>query len=267
MSKNISYVWLVFHYETEKLSNLTGREDDKINSNADVVFKYTTASIKTFLANNPEKEQSIKIFTDDVDLIKENINKYIGSKSITIVDIGDKINKWKVNSYPWYPKTAFLKDIKKFVEGSIMFIDNDCICKKSVDELDKLILGQKSIIFWEPEREITNTRPYWGWQKATRHLNRPFNYWVYNDGIIGVHEKEINSNIFSDSHDICMDVWENVDIKDIPGRPADYPPEKVFIAQQIAICFAGQDRKLELIESKEYFDHLYSNKMKCLDYL
>ena len=74
--------------QTEKLSNLTGREDDKINSNADVVFKYTTASIKTFLANNPEKEQSIKIFTDDVALIKENISKYIGSKKVMIIENG-----------------------------------------------------------------------------------------------------------------------------------------------------------------------------------
>ena len=199
--EKINYVWLVFHYETNKLTNLTGRREDKENSKASTVFKYTTASIKTFIDHNPDKINDIIVYTESVDPLVEKIK-----------------------------------------DG-------------------------KSVILWEPEREISNTRPYWGWQKTTNYLDRPSNYWVYNDGIIGINKKQINEGIFKKSHDMCLDVWNNVDITDIPGRPSDYIPKRVFIAQQIAICFTCQDENLDLVESRKYFHHFYSNKLECLKYL
>ena len=263
--EKINYVWLVFHYETNKLTNLTGRREDKENSKASTVFKYTTASIKTFIDHNPDKINDIIVYTDDLDLIEKNIKEYI-NKKINLVDIKEKIDIWKKCDYPWYPKTAFLKDIHE-INSSILFIDNDCICRESVDPLVEKIKDGKSVILWEPEREISNTRPYWGWQKTTNYLDRPSSYWVYNDGIIGINKKQINEGIFKKSHDMCLDVWNNVDITDIPGRPSDYIPKRVFIAQQIAICFTCQDENLDLVESRKYFHHFYSNKLECLKYL
>jgi hypothetical protein len=266
MSKEkINYVWLVFHYETNKLANLVGRKDDKENTNANIVFKYTTASIKTFITHNPDKVNDIIIYTDDTELIKHNIDKHVG-KDLNIINVKNKIDVWKKSDYPWYPKTAFLKDIKS-LNTSILFIDNDCICRESIDPLVNKIQNDNCVILWEPEREITNTRPYWGWQKATTYLNRPFSYWVYNDGIIGINKKYIEKDIFEKSHDMCLDVWNNVDITNIRNRPHDYVPKKVFISQQIAICFACQDEGLELVDSRKYFYHYYSNKLECLKYL
>ena len=65
------------------------------------------------------------------------------------------------------------------------------------------------------------------------------------------------------SMDICCDVYNNIDVS------SEYPDRhpRVMISQQMAICFAAQDLSLEIIESKEYFDHYYSDKRKCLNYL
>mgnify|MGYP007072006954 CR=1 FL=1 len=265
-TEKINYVWLVFHYETNKLSSLTGRQEDKENSKADIVFKYTTASIKSFIAHNPEKAKDITIFTDDVKLIKENIKKYI-NQDIDIKDISEDINKWKNHSYPWNPKASFLKYLKSEFNTSIFFIDNDCICKNSTDDLEYKIKSEECIVLWELERVLTDTRPYWGWQKTAKYLNKPLSYKVFNNGIIGINKKHIEEGIFDVNYAMCLDIWKNIDLTNIPGRPNDYMPKKLFISEQISLSFVAQDKSLKIYESKNYFDHHYADKLLCLKYL
>lgn len=269
----MKFVWFVFHYDSPRVFNLTGRLDDRDNSHADISFKYTTASVKQFLRHNPEFLNDIIIYTDDPDRIKNELiihgvakSSSPGEVDVKIKNISSDIEEWKKHDYPWYPKTRFLIKLQELNE-SIFYMDSDCICKKSIAPLIPQIEKGDSVVFWEAERQLPNTRPYWGWQAAADLLGRPYSYWVYNDGIIGLSKKNISKGIFEASHDICVKVWEGVDLTKIPGRPHDYPPKKVFISQQLALCFACQDSGLNLLESKDFFYHFYSDKRKCLDFL
>lgn len=252
----MKFKWLVFHYDFKKLNQIRNEFKDH---DATLTFRYACASVKTFLKHNPEFQDDVEIWTDDVDLV----SKIFKQHSVPICktyDIKEEIESDKNHPYPWKVKSGFLQ--RHFLDTS-MFIDNDCICKKNISPLLSS-LTDNTIILWEFERQITNTRPYWGWQMATEYLKRPFTYWVANDGIIGITRKNlIDNQIMTKSADICEDVYNNVNIA---SRFPDRHP-KLMISQQMAMCYAAQDLKLSLVESKEYFDHFYVDKKKCLEFL
>ena len=175
---NIKFNWLVFHYDFDKLKKI---RNDFDNHDIEITFKYTCASIKTFISHNPKLINDIFLWTDDKFLltkILEQNNVYIDNNNI--IDIKSEIDEDKKNPYPWHVKSGFLL---RHMKNNAFFIDNDCICKANINSLLNK-LSDKSIILWEKERQIFNTRPYWGWQMATKYLNRPFEYWIANDGII-----------------------------------------------------------------------------------
>lgn len=255
--EDFNFHWLVFKYDFKKLDEI---RKDFANHDDLITFKYTCASVKTFLRHNPGREKNISIWTDDFFLVQKVFAENgIKTDKIKIFDISREIELDKQNPYPWYVKSAFL--VRHFKENSL-FIDNDCICKKNIDSLLSK-LDDKKIILWEFERVISNSRPYWGWQMATEHLRRPLSYWIANDGIIGLTKKNLDQEIMKRSSNMCMDIYHNVDIS---SRFPDRHP-KLMISQQMAMCYAAQDIGLQLVESKEYFDHHYSDKKKCLEYL
>ena len=253
----MKFHWLVFHYDFSKLAKL---RDDFKNHDSEITFKYACASIKTFIQHNPERVNDIQVWTDDVALLKSICTKYNVNIEEKITDIKNEIDEDKRHPYPWKVKSGFLE---RHFDDTSFFVDNDCICKKSVNSLvDQL--NDDSIILWEFEKTINNSRPYWGWQMATEYLKRPFTYWIANDGIIGITKKNLIENqIMSKSAELCEDIYNNVNIS--LRFPERYP--KVMISQQMAMCYAAQDLNLKLVESKEYFDHFYSNKVKCLEFL
>lgn len=252
---NFKFHWLIFKYDFEKLSKMRKEFD---NHNDDITFRYACASVKTFLANNPTLANNVYLWTDDVALLTKVFNFY-NVKTPNIIDIKDEIEQDKKHPYPWNVKSMFL--VRHF-GGNSFFVDNDCICKSNVESLVNSI-NDSSVAFWEFERKITDTRPYWGWQMATEYLKRPFSYWVANDGIIGTSEATFNKGIMNKSLEICHDLYQNVDIS---SRFPDRHP-KLMISQQMAVCFAAQDLGLNLVESKNFFDHHYINKDICLKYL
>ena len=186
-STNFNFHWLIFKYDFEKLLKI---RKDFDNHNDDITFRYACASVKTFLINNPELFDNICLWTDDPELLIK-VFKYYRVKIPNIIDIKEEIQQDKKHSYPWNVKSMFL--VRHF-EGNSFFIDNDCICKSNIESLSNS-LNDKNVIFWEFERKITDTRPYWGWQMATEYLKRPFDYWVANDGIIGMTEGTIKKGI------------------------------------------------------------------------
>ena len=255
--KSFHFHWLVFKYDFSKLNEI--RKEFSTHDDL-ITFKYTCASVKTFMVHNRGREKDIFIWTDDVDLVKSTfLENGVSLQDINIVDISGEIEEDKKHPYPWNVKSSFL--VRHFNENSL-FIDNDCICKRNIDDLLSR-LDDSKIALWEFERQISNTRPYWGWQMATQYLGRPFSYWVANDGIIGLTKKNTDTEIMKKSSDICSDIYDNVDIS---SKFPDRHP-KLMIAQQMAMCYAAQDMGLELIEAKDYFDHYYADKKKCLEFL
>lgn len=251
------FKWLVFHYDFSKLNEI--RKDFQ-NHDSEITFKYACASVKTFIKHNPKRINDIEIWTDDPIFLNKIFIENGVDLGEKIINIKNEIDADKKHPYPWKVKSAFLE--RHFNETSF-FVDNDCICKKNVDELVNQ-LNDSTIILWEFERQITNTRPYWGWQMATEYLKRPFTYWVANDGIIGITKNNlINHQIMNKSAIMCEDIYNNVNIS---SRFPDRHP-KLMISQQMAMCYAAQDLNLRLIESKEYFDHFYADKKKCLEFL
>lgn len=251
------FKWLVFHYDFNKLNDI---RKDFLNHNSQITFEYTCASVKAFMKHNPDKVKDIEIWTDDPDFLSHIFATHKVSLPENVINIAEEINEDKRHPYPWKVKSAFLE---RHFNETAFFIDNDCICKQNVDGLVSQ-LDDSKIILWEFERQITNTRPYWGWQMATEYLKRPFSYWVANDGIIGLTKINlIDHKIMEKSAQICEDVFYNVDIS---SRFPDRHP-KLMIAQQMAMCYAAQDLNLSLIESKQYFDHFYADKKKCLEFL
>lgn len=256
--KDFNFHWLIFKYDFKKLQDL--RRNDFSNHDDDLTFRYACASVKTFINHNPDLTKSIHLWVDDVDLLKTVFSKYgVDVTNLNLHDIREEIELDKKHEYPWHVKSAFL--VRHFNENSF-FIDNDCICKENLTPLLES-LDDKKIVLWELERQISNTRPYWGWQLATEYLKRPFYYWVANDGIIGLTKSNLDKSIMKNSLEICHDVYKNVDIS---SRFPDRHP-KLMISQQMAVCFAAQDLGLEIVESKKYFDHFYSNKNECLKFL
>lgn len=251
----MKFKWLVFHYNFNKLNEL--RPDFKGHDSI-MTFQYACASVKTFLQHNPTRLKQVEIWTDDIELVNETFQRY-GLPACETFDIRNEIQEDKEHSYPWKVKSAFLE---RHFNDTSFFIDNDCICKKNVDSLISE-LRDDSIILWEFERQINNTRPYWGWQMATEYLKKPFTYWVANDGIIGLTKKNIDAGIMSVSAAMCEDVYMNVNIA---SKFPDRHP-KLMISQQMAMCYAAQDMGLRLVQSKDYFDHFYSDKKKCLEFL
>jgi len=253
----MKFNWLIFHYDFNKLSSF---RDDFKGHDSNLTFKYACASLKTFAAHNPERTDQINVWTDDPDLMYKILDENNIKKPKNIFDIKDEINYDKQHHYPWKVKSGFLE---RHMKDHGFFVDNDCITKKNVDSLvDKL--DDDHIVLWEFEKFISNSRPYWGWQMATEYLKRPMTYWIANEGIIGLSKKNlINNQIMSKSSVLCEDIYYNVDVS---SRFPDRHP-KIMIAQQMAMCFAAQDLNLNLIESKDYFDHFYTDKTKCLEYL
>jgi len=253
----IKFKWLVFHYDFSKLNEI--RKDFQ-NHDSEITFKYACASVKTFIKHNPKRINDIEIWTDDPVFLNKIFMENGVNLGEKIINIKNEIDTDKKHPYPWKVKSAFLE--RHFNETSF-FIDNDCICKKNVDELVNQ-LNDSTIILWEFERQITNTRPYWGWQMATEYLKRPFTYWVANDGIIGITKNNLMIHqIMNKSAIMCEDIYNNVNIS---SKFPDRHP-KLMISQQMAMCYAAQDLNLKLIESKEYFDHFYADKKKCLEFL
>ncbi len=256
--KKFDFHWLIFKYDFKKLQDL--RQNDFSNHDDDLTFKYACASVKTFMKHNPDLAKSIHLWVDDVDLLTSVFSKYgVNVDDLNLHDIREEIENDKKHEYPWNVKSAFL--VRHFKDNSF-FIDNDCICKENISELLN-DLDDKKIVLWELERKIENSRPYWGWQMATEYLNKPFHYWVANDGIIGLTKSNVDKHVMQKSSEMCYDVYKNVDIS---SRFPDRHP-KLMISQQMAMCFAAQDLELQIIESKKYFDHFYSNKNECLRFL
>jgi hypothetical protein len=242
-------VWLVFEYDRKKLSDV-GRGQDMYHDNIEV-FKYTTASIKTFLAHNNNLKDSINIFTDNKFLMVDLLKQYdVFYEGLNVYDIKDKIEDWKLHSYPWNPKAAFLKYISEF-NDDIFFIDNDCICKNNVDVLIESIKSEDKIYFWEKERKISESREYWGWKAAAKNTGNPEEYYVYNDGIIVLGKRFIEQGYFDNSYNMMETIWKL----------------EVFTATQLATCFVAQQLGLEIGETKDYFDHHYGDKSKCLEFI
>ena len=252
----MDFHWLIFHYDFNKFKKI---RKDFNNHDSTITFDYACASVKTFISKNKHYLDNVHLWTDDVEFLTKTFKKHNVPLVGHVHDIRNEIEEDKQHPYPWKVKSAFLQ---RHVLQTSLFIDNDCICKFNIDPLIN-DLNDSKIILWEFERQITNTRPYWGWQMATEYLKRPFTYWVANDGIIGLTTKNLQSGIMNNSARICEDVYDNVDISS--RFPERHP--KLMISQQMAMCYAAQDIGLELIESKQYFDHHYDDKKKCLSYL
>jgi hypothetical protein len=222
-------------------------------------FTYSCASVKTFLKQNPALANDVVVWTDDTNLL----NQIYASNGVSLSDIRDissAIQSYKLHPYPWNVKSAFMVDFFSIENDTSMFIDNDCICLASLDPLLQK-LTNKSVIFWEKERQIKNSRDYWGWKLSCDHLKRSHEYWIANDGIIGLTKENLGIN--NKARQYCLDVYDNVDIsKSFPQR---HP--KLMISQQLGLCFAAQDAGLEIIESNCFFFHFYADKKKCLEYL
>lgn len=254
----IKFNWIVFHYDFNKLKELRSDFD---SHDVEITFKYTCASIKTFINHNPKLINDIFLWTDDKSLLIKTLKQNnVFIKTDNIFDIKSEIEEDMKNPNPWHVKTSFML---RHMKNDSFFIDNDCICKASIDTLIEK-LSNKSIILWEKERQIFNSRPYWGWQMAAKHLNVPFHYWVANEGIIGLTSSSLVSKQIMNKTVIMMnDLYSNIDISSV--YPDRHP--RLMIASQISLCFVAQDLGLEIIESKEYFDHFYSDKKQCLKYL
>jgi hypothetical protein len=252
----MKFHWLIFKYDISKLQDM--RPDYKGHDNT-TAFTYACASVKTFLTHNDRFDDCV-IWTDDISLVRDVFSKYNVKCPSDIREIRADIERYKKHLYPWNVKSEFMVDYFSKEGRASLFVDNDCICKKSVDGLSTQLTDQ-TVILWEKERQIKNSRDYWGWKLSADHLHKSHEYWVANDGIIGLTKNNLNINNLARKY--CLDLYENVDIsKFYPDR---HP--KLMISQQMAICFAAQDNGLEILESKEYFDHFYSDKSKCIAFL
>jgi len=154
--KNMKCIALTYNYDLNKLSSIGRHWAKDVYGGKNFIFEYSAASYATFIDKNPKR--ILDIYTDDISLLKQEINKYkINQDQIKYHDFTDQLKKYgKDLKYSFDILTDFIY-IAKSANDFTVKIDNDLVFYGELPEPK-----ENDIFVWKYERKIYEGNPLMG---------------------------------------------------------------------------------------------------------
>ena len=239
---------LTYNYDLPKLIDIGRKWAPDVYGNKDFIFEYSAASYATFL--DKHRDQTIHLYTDDVELLKTKMEQYDVPQNIIYVDFSEDINRLKSSRYSFDMLTHFIYSAKSKDEFTVK-IDNDLVFTGTLPEA-----GPNSVFVWKYERLVKEGDPRMGEIKAVQETIKDLDLPIYNLGVLGLPidfpELELRQ--------VCEDMV-NVDISDV----SDLGAKIWHCCEQTANNWIFQTKGYNIVETFNIVKHLYDNKKACIE--
>jgi len=245
-------ITLTFAYDLKKLFEIGRFWAKDIYIDKQFIFEYSAASYATFLEKNPNLK--LHLYTDDVNLIKEKLNKYnINLDNIIYYDYSEKIKSYERKlKYSFDILHDFIIEARSQNEYTIK-IDCDLSFYNSIPNIDN---SNKDILVWKYERMLFQGDPRMGEIKSSILSVGDFNYKIYNVGLLG-----FPSTFQFDELDNIYRKMADVDILDV----SDLKVKSWHCAEQTAKNWIFHKYNYNVIQTCNYVNHNFSSKKQCIE--
>jgi hypothetical protein len=245
-------ITLTFAYDMSKLFEIGRFWAKDVYIDKDFIFEYSAASYATFLDKNTELK--LHLYTDDVDLIKEKLNKYnVNLDNVIYYDYSDKLKSYEGKlKYCFDVLHDFIIESKSDKEYTIK-IDCDLTFHNRIPNIDD---DNKDILVWKYERMLFEGDFRMGEIKSSVLSIGDINYKIFNVGLLG-----IPPSFEIDELDVVYRKMADVDIMDV----SDLNVKSWHCAEQTAKNWIFHKHNYNVIETYKIVDHNFSIKKKCID--
>jgi len=241
---------LTYNYDLNKLSDIGRKWAKDVYGGKEYIFEYSSASYATFIDKNPNKV--LHLYTDDIPLIKEKMNKYnINQDNIIYYDFNPVLDKHKNNlKYSFDILTEFIYYAKSDTEFTVK-IDNDLIFHKELPEPKN-----NDVFVWKYERKIYQGNPLMGEIKVAKNTIGTTDVPIYNLGVLGIPVNYPEEEL----RDVCNKMV-SVDISDV----TDVDSKIWHCCEQTANNWIFMKYNYNIVETHPYVVHYFDNKKKCIE--
>jgi hypothetical protein len=245
-------ITLTFAYDMNKLFEIGRFWAKDVYIDKDFIFEYSAASYATFLDKNPDLK--LHLYTDDVSLIKEKLNKYnVNLDNIIYYDYTEKLNSYKGKlKYSFDVLHDFIMESKSNDEYTIK-IDCDLSFRDKIPMMDDT---SKDILVWKYERMLFDGDPRMGEIKSSTLSVGDINYKIFNVGLLG-----IPPTFEIDELDDVYRKMSDVNIMDV----SDLKVNSWHCAEQTAKNWIFHKYNYNVIESYNFVNHHFSIKKECIN--
>jgi len=239
---------LTYDYNLSKLIDLGRKWAPAVYGGKEFIFDYSAASYATFLDKN--RDLKLHIYTDDVELMKEKMEKYDVPKNIEYIDFSTEIKKFVRSKYSFDVLTHFIYFAKSNDDFTVK-IDNDLVFYGPLPKPT-----ENCVFVWKYERLVSQGDPRMGEIKVVKETIKDLSLQIYNLGVLGIPydypEEELRK--------VCNDMV-NIDISDV----SDLGVNIWHCAEQTANNWIFKIKNYNIIETHNITNHLYDNKQECIN--
>lgn len=241
---------LTYNYNLDKLSEIGRTWAGKVYSGKDFIFEYSAASYATFIDKNPNS--ILHLYTDDVDLIKEKMNKYnIEQNRIVYYDFNEELARYQTDlKYSFDVLTNFIYHAKSNDEFTVK-IDNDLIFH---GELPTPNDGE--VFVWKYERKVNEGNPLMGEIKVVQQTLGRTDIPIYNLGVFGIPKDYPETEL----REVC-DAMVSVDISDV----TDLDTKIWHCCEQTANNWIFYKHNYKIVETNNIVMHHFETKSMCIE--
>lgn len=245
-------ITLTFAYDMSKLFEIGRFWAKDVYIDKDFIFEYSAASYATFLDKNPELK--LHLYTDDVMLIKEKLNKYdVNLDNVIYYDYSGKLKSYEGKlKYSFDVLHDFIMESRGDGEYTIK-IDCDLTFHDKIPNIDD---NNKDILVWKYERMLFEGDPRMGEIKSSVLSVGNVNYKIFNVGLLG-----FPPSFEIDELDLVYRKMADVDIMDV----SDLNVKSWHCAEQTAKNWLFHKHNYNVKETYNIVDHNFSVKKKCID--
>lgn len=247
----MKFIALTFDYNIDNLQEIGRKWAPKVYKGKEFIFEYSAASYASFIYWNSDK--IFEIYTDDVDLLTKELNKYnVCLDNVKLIDWSKEINIYKKNKYSFKPVIELVK-LYKNCEDYLVKLDNDLICKKKF-----VVDNQNDVMLWKYERVVTEGNPLWGEKLVCEKTVGTTDFKIYNIGVMGIPKTFWKH--YEEYEKICEDMV-NIDISMI----TDVDSNIYHCCEQTAYNWIFDKYSFNIIESYDIFEHHFEVKARCIE--
>jgi hypothetical protein len=241
---------LVFDYDLNKVAAIGRRWAKDVYKNKDYIFEYSAACYATFVDKNPVTK--LNIFTDDIELLRDKLNKYkINLSNINFHDYNERLKRYVDIDYYFRILFDLIKENHSSTEYTVK-IDNDMIFLDSIPDMPD---NDNRVMVWKKEHYVDTGNPLWGEKKACQVAIGHTDFYVYNTGLMG-----LPINIQKDEVEATMNALVKVDISDV----TDVGSKIYHCCEQTAWNWIFHKYNYNIIETHSYIKHHFDNKVHCI---
>lgn len=247
----MKFIALTFDYSIKKLEEIGRSWSKDVYKEKEHIFDYSAASYATFIFHNPDKK--LVLLTDDVELLKQKLNKYkISLNNVQFIDWSNELKEYKQHKYAFKPLIELVKYFKDSSEY-IIKLDNDLICKKQID-FSSLT---NEVLVWKYEGVVRNGDPRWGEILVCNKVVNNIDFIRYNVGVLGLPP---NFWEYYDEYYQTCEKMIDVDISQV----TDVNSKIYHCCEQTAYNWIFYNHELKVIQTHDIFEHHFDNKNKCI---